>query len=307
MTGQAVTPTFSIVVPAYQAASTLAETLDAIQCQGEKWECVVVDDGSKDETSEIAGRYASSDARFRVIRQDNQGTAAAYNTGVASATGEYVVICSADDVLLPEHLSTMSQFIRDEPGYDIWTSNGYLWRGRSRELIYGPGSKDSVYSFELADLIRVCFYGVGAVYRRTLVEKVGGYRRTVFGEDYDFWLRAMALGARHRYLPQALSMWRVSKTQKSAQLETVYRSDIRLVSDLRRDFRLSPEELAAVDQSIADRERLIAELHRPRDVYRDVIKPWPKQVVVGVLGRDRARRIKRVVRSAIGRASAAPS
>jgi glycosyltransferase involved in cell wall biosynthesis len=299
---------FSIVVPAYQAASTLAETIDSIVRQSfVDWECVIVDDGSMDDTSEIASRYANGDPRFRVIRQDNQGTAAAYNTGVASATNEFVVICSADDVLLPEHLSTVAQFIQNEPDNDIWTSNGYLWRGRSRELIYGPGWKDGVNSFELADLIRLCFYGVGAVYRKELFASVGGYRVGVFGEDYDFWLRAMALGARHRYLPKPLSLWRVSKTQKSAQLENVYRSDIRLVTELRRDFNLSPEELAAVDESIADRERLIAELHRPHELYRDVIKPLPKQVVVGVLGRDRARRLKRIVKSAIGRASAAPS
>jgi hypothetical protein len=148
----------------------------------------------------------------------------------------------------------------------------------------------------------VCFYGVGAVYRKKLFDKVGGYRLGVFAEDYDFWLRAMALGAKHRYLPRPLSLWRVSATQKSASLETVYRSDIRLVTELRRDFALSEEELRAVDDSVADRERLIAELHQPREFYRDVLRPLPKRAVIGVLGRDRARRMKQVVQSAIGRA-----
>jgi glycosyltransferase involved in cell wall biosynthesis len=258
--GGAATPRFSIVVPAYQAGLTMAETLDAIRGQTfEDWECIVVDDGSLDATAEIAVGYSRHDARIRIVHQENQGTAAAYNTGVRAASAEYIVICSADDVLLPEHLSTMSAFVEEQSEFDIWTSNGYLWRpGQSKVLVYDRGPDDRIHSMELADVIRVCFYGVGAVYRRKIFDLVGGYRLDVYTEDYDFWLRAMASGARHRYLPQALSLWRVSATQKSAGLETVYRSDMRLVTELRRDFRLTREQLAAVDDNIADRERLIA-------------------------------------------------
>ena len=301
-TPPAPTPRVSIVVPAYQAADTLAETLEAIQSQTmPDWECVIVDDGSTDKTVTVAARFAERDRRFSVVRQHNQGTGAAYNTGVSRSRAPLIVMCSADDVLLPEHLATMLEFVDAEPAYDIWTSNGYLWRGRRRELIYGAGWHDEVFSFELADLILICFYGVGAVYRRTVFDVVGGYRIGVFGEDYDFWLRALARGARHRYLPKALSLWRISRTQKSASLRKVYESDIRLVSDLRREFQLSPTELAAVDDSIADRERLIADLERPREVVRDVLRPMPKRLVIGVLGRDRARRLKRVVLSSLGR------
>jgi glycosyltransferase involved in cell wall biosynthesis len=96
-------------MPAYQAASTLAETLDAIMAQSfSDWECVVVDDGSTDDTLLTATAYEQRDPRFRVICQGNRGTAGAYNAGVSSAVGDFVVICSADDILLPEHLFRMS-------------------------------------------------------------------------------------------------------------------------------------------------------------------------------------------------------
>ena len=299
------TPRFSIVVPAYQADTTLAETLDAIRAQTfEDWECIVVDDGSSDATAGIADGYAREDPRIRVIHQVNKGTAAAYNTGVAGALAEYVVICSADDVLLPEHLSTMAAFVESEAEFDIWTSNGYLWRpGGKTELVYDRGPGEPIHSMELADVIRVCFYGVGAVYRRKIFDLVGGYRLDVYTEDYDFWLRAMALGARHRYLPKALSLWRQSPTQKSAGFETVYRSDMRLVTELRRDFSLTAEQLAAVEDNIADRERLIARLHGRRDIYREVLRPLPRRMVIGAIGHDRARRLKRIVRTAMGRGS----
>ncbi len=78
--GMATGPRFSVVVPAYQAAPTLGATLDAIMAQAFRdWECVVVDDGSTDDTLAIATAYAERDARFRVVHQSNPGTAGAYN------------------------------------------------------------------------------------------------------------------------------------------------------------------------------------------------------------------------------------
>lgn len=296
-------PRFSIVVPAYDAASTLAETLDAILAQTfDDWECVVVDDGSTDDTLRIASAYAGSHSRIRVVHQDNQGTAGAYNAGVLSATGDFVAICSADDILLPEHLSRMSAFIDAEDGYDIYSSNGYFWwPGDSRELCYGPGQGETIHSLGLGDVIRHCFYSVGAIYRRDLFAAVGGYRLGVYGEDYDFWLRSMASGARHRYLPEPLSLHRVGPNQKSAHLETVCRSDIRLVSDLRRDFRLSAADSRAVDECIQERERLIAQLNQPRRLSRDLPRLAAKKIVVRLLGRRRARRLYFGLKSVLGR------
>jgi cellulose synthase/poly-beta-1,6-N-acetylglucosamine synthase-like glycosyltransferase len=75
------------------------------------------DDGSTDDALLTATAYEQRDPRFRVIRQGNQGTAGAYNAGVSSAVGDFVVICFADDILLPEHLFRMSAFIDSEGGY----------------------------------------------------------------------------------------------------------------------------------------------------------------------------------------------
>ena len=296
--GKSTGPRFSVVVPAYKAAPTLGATLDAIMAQSfSDWECVVVDDGSTDNTLLIATAYAQRDPRFRVVHQDNHGTAGAYNAGVSSAVGDFVVICSADDILLPEHLSRMSAFIDSEGGYDIYSSNGYYWwPGDCRELVYGPDERQEIQSLELSDVIHRCFYSVGATYRRELHAAVGGYRRGVFGEDYDFWLRALASGARHRYLPQPLSLFRVSSSQKSAKLEASLRSDIRLVSDLRRDFHLSAAENVAVAERIRELEGMIATVRHP---WRRV-RRGGRQLVDRVLGHRRAERTSRRLKSMIG-------
>jgi len=283
-------PRFSVVIPAYNAEVTIAETIDAVltQTYGD-WECVIVDDGSTDGTAALASAYIDREPRIRVKSQSNMGSGGAYNTGVGDARGDFVVLCSADDVLLPEHLEETAAFIDREPDYDIYSTNGYFWKpDGSRELVYPEGSRDEVMSLSLADVIRRCFYGVGAAYRREWFARVGGYRVAVFGEDYDFWLRTMAAGARHRYLPRPLSLHRLSPTQKSAGLERAYQSDIRLVTGLRDSFDLSAEELRAVDDAVRERERLLARLRRQRwiEATRRVIA----RTAAALLGKERAHR-----------------
>jgi glycosyltransferase involved in cell wall biosynthesis len=293
-------PKFSIVVPAYNAESTLAETLDAVLAQElEDWECVVVDDGSTDSTLAIATSYEQRDPRLRVLHQENQGTGGAYNTGVSAAVGDFIVLCSADDVLLPELLAEMSALVDAYPDYEIYSSDGcYLQHDGSRTPVHNATQLAGMETLTLSDVIRWCFYGVGAAYRREIFESVGGYRQDVYGEDYDFWLRAMAGGARHKFTPKSLSLHRLSPTRKSANLERAYRSDIRIVSDLRRDFDLTGDQLAAADESILAREKLIAELHDPH-------VPTPREKAVGaavrLLGEENVSRLGRLRRSGRGK------
>lgn len=275
---------FSVVVPAYNAALTLAETLDAVRSQSfADWECVVVDDGSLDATAGIASAYADRDPRIRTITQDNAGTGGAYNTGVRNAVGEYVVLCSADDILLSGHLGRMHAVISDHPECDIFTANGYLWtpEGDIRSLNYRPGSVKE--SWTLVDLIAECFYSVGAVYRRKLYDAVGGYRADAFGEDYDFWLRALARGACHRYVDEPLSLHRVSAGQKSADIVRAYLSDVRLVRDLGASFDLSEEERAAVSRRVSAARAIVRDIRREMLLHklrllRGSDAPWLRPV-----------------------------
>ncbi|MEZ5124797.1 MAG: glycosyltransferase family A protein [Thermoleophilia bacterium] len=257
-------PRFSIVVPAYNAGVTLGGTLDAILEQrfGD-WECIVVDDGSTDETRKVADSFAARDTRLWVMTQKNCGTGGAYNAGVRASCGDLIVVCSADDLLLPQHLATMAAFIAREPDYDIYSSNGYYWwPDIGCELVYARESDRETLSWRLADAIRACFYSVGAVYRRGMFDRVGGYREDRHGEDYEFWLRAMALGARHRYASAALSLHRVTSTQKTANLEAAYRDAAKTVQDFGAAHALSSAEVAAVGDRMCECETALAKLER---------------------------------------------
>ncbi|MBN2822696.1 MAG: glycosyltransferase [Coriobacteriia bacterium] len=263
---------FSIVVPAFNASDTLTETLQAVSAQSYRdWECVVVDDGSTDDTLEIASRFAASDPRFRVISQENRGTGGAYNAGVCEASSEWITICSADDVLLSHHLRVMADAIADNPTADIVSCNGYFYyENGERVPVYPDGTEDSVRSWSVENLLERCFFSVGACYRREWFDTVGGYAEDVFGEDYDFWLRAMARGATHLYIPMRLALHRVTATQKSADHRRAYESDIRSIAALLGSEMLDAHQRRAARAGIRLRRRLISEIGRPVSLQRRV-------------------------------------
>ncbi len=103
-------PRVSIIVPAYNAADTLARTLESVRMQSfGNFEVFVVDDGSADETAAIAEDFASEDKRFTLLRQQNSGVAAARNAGLAKASGQYVAWLDADDVWHPTKIAKQVQ------------------------------------------------------------------------------------------------------------------------------------------------------------------------------------------------------
>ena len=103
-------PRVSLVVPAYNVASTIGDTLKSLLSQTfTDFELIIVDDGSSDRTVEIIDKFA--DPRIRLIRQRNRGLAGAHNTGIAAANGQFIGFCDADDLWLPQKLSRRSAMV----------------------------------------------------------------------------------------------------------------------------------------------------------------------------------------------------
>lgn len=108
-----------IIIAAYNCERFLGLTLESIQAQTLRdWECVVVDDGSKDRTLETAQRFAAGDGRIRVLTQQNQGPSVARNTGLAAISPgpEFLTFMDADDLWVPEALSLLVGEIESHPG-----------------------------------------------------------------------------------------------------------------------------------------------------------------------------------------------
>lgn len=106
-------PLFSIIVPVYRNEKQLASCLDSVRNQTlADWECLCIDDGSPDGSGAILDAYARKDARFRVIRKQNEGVSRARNLGMSVAHAPYLMFADADDRLLPETLQACHETLR---------------------------------------------------------------------------------------------------------------------------------------------------------------------------------------------------
>ena len=98
-------PALSIIVPCYNLGQYLPEALDSILHQSFRdWECILVNDGSTDDTAAIAARYQAADARFIPLNLENCGVVRARNEGVKASSGKYLLFLDADDRLCPGYL-----------------------------------------------------------------------------------------------------------------------------------------------------------------------------------------------------------
>lgn len=114
------TPIVSFVVPVYNSASYLTQTLTSIQNQTETcWECICVDDGSSDSSLSIIKDFASLDSRFIVISQENKGVSAARNRGLQQARGEWVNFVDSDDIVEKDMIESLSLYLQKKDLCDL--------------------------------------------------------------------------------------------------------------------------------------------------------------------------------------------
>lgn len=173
----------SIVVPAYNAESTLHRCLDSVLSQSyDYFEIIIINDGSIDSTADIAKSYVSSDDRVKYMNQFNQGVSAARNKGIKASTGRYVLFLDSDDYLSPETLRNVVDFIGKD-NYDVvFFPMNITKRNTTTRLLPSLkdcGSLDSDISqlIDSKQLLSPC----GKVYRlKTILDT-----RSVFDSEYS--------------------------------------------------------------------------------------------------------------------------
>lgn len=206
-------PAISVLLPAFNAAATLALALRSVQRQTEAdWECLVVDDGSDDATAEIAQEHAQRDARFRLLSLEHGGIVAALNAGIAECRGELVARFDADDLMQRRRLEKQRALLDAE---SAWCGVGCAVR-----LFPRLKMTDGLRAYEKwlaaivrpADVAREAFIECPLAHP-TLMLRRGtlarfGYRDEPWPEDYDLVLRLLAAGEQLGTVPERLLHWR---------------------------------------------------------------------------------------------------
>jgi glycosyltransferase involved in cell wall biosynthesis len=177
----------SVIIPCHNQAHFLGDAIESVLAQSyPNFEIIVVDDGSTDNTSEVAARYPG----VQCIRQTNQRQAAARNTGLRHSGGNYLVFLDADDRLLPEALERGLACFEAHPECAM-VAGHYRRIGADGLVLEEPPRQRVTVEYYTEFLRRNCIAVPGAVmYRRSVFEKVGDFdSEMVPCEDYDLYLR----------------------------------------------------------------------------------------------------------------------
>lgn len=177
----------SVIVPAYNAAQTIVKTLESVRDQTwTQWECIIVDDGSKDDTYKIVKTFTEGDERFLLLRIDNAGVCVARNTGVSAAKGFYVFPLDADNYLHPDCLNQLINAFQEHPDLKLAYCEPKFFGEKTGSWNLPP------YDFPL--LLRMNLIDNSSLFLKSDFERVGGYRTNMTHglEDWDFFIALLA-------------------------------------------------------------------------------------------------------------------
>lgn len=260
----------SVVIPAFNQAAYLGDALDSLLAQTlSRWECVVVDDGSSDETPAVVEGYARRDSRIRYARQANAGPSAARNAGLALATGEFVQFLDADDVLGPRKLERHVRVLGENPSADLVYGRSRYFSGPASDVPSQPGNcftdPDRPTPSGSGVPLTAALLGDNPIvieaplFQRALVVRVGAFDPTLRKmEDWEFWLRCALGGAVFLFDPSTdpdtFAYVRVHEMSSSRHSADMKRSQLvirrRLATEL-RDPRLVRLNKRRTNESLA--------------------------------------------------------
>ncbi len=242
------TPIVSIVMCAFNAARYIRETIDSVLAQTfTDFELIIVNDGSSDQTVEIVHSY--SDARIVLLEQQNAGPAAARNTALKQASGNYLAILDSDDLWLSHYLETMLGIFKTDSNIDFVYPNAELfgtpsWNGKrfmDRDPSSLPVTLDKLIS-------RECNVFISSVFKREIIDQVGGFDISLRGsEDLDLWLRICQAGYNFTFTTEVLAKYRKRDDSLSSGSENFYQNVVAAMTKLKANPTLTTRQKELAD------------------------------------------------------------
>ena len=212
-------PKISVVVPCYNQGKFLSEALDSVLAQTlQEWECIVVDDGSTDNSADIAKAYCAKDNRIRYVYQENAGPSAARNKGVSLTSAPLVFFLDGDDVILSELLGLGVEYMEKHTDCILYYTKGEYFGSRHGEFILNYTSYRDLLVANSIDCL--------CIVRRTDFERVGGFDEGLFGyEDWEFFIRLLYHNDTIYKEPQILFKYRCNDSPSSVNYQAKARND----------------------------------------------------------------------------------
>jgi len=228
-------------MPVFNAEDTLDEAINSILSQTYKqFEFIIVDDGSTDASQEIIKQWNEKDDRISAIYKDHQNIVEALNDGIRQSSGKYVTRMDADDISLPTRLKRQVAFLEEHPKIGLvsckvqYLGNKEEQKGYSKYVAW-INELTSPKEISLNRFVESPLAHPSVCFRKTLIQKYGGYRNGAFPEDYELWLRWMEQGVQMSKLPEVLLKWRdqdrrLSRTHPRYSTDAFYKIKAKYLS-----------------------------------------------------------------------------
>ena len=200
----------SIIVPSYNQGIYLGDCLQSILDQTYvNWDCIIVNDGSNDQTEQIAKDWCKNDSRFSYYSQVNLGVSVARNKGISLSEGVYILTLDADDRIHPDYLKLAIEAFN---------------KNKELTLVYGKakffGEKSGTWELPVYSLKRLGQSNIiynAAVYKKADWKILGGYDVSMLKglEDWDFWIRLLQNDKKVYYIPEVCFYYRIRSASRN--------------------------------------------------------------------------------------------
>lgn len=222
--------TISIIVPCYNQAQYLPDCLQSVVEQTySHWECIIVNDGSPDNTEAVALEWAAKDNRIKYLKKENGGLCSARNAGISSAEGKWILPLDADDKIGKDYLKF---------AHDIMISKSEVG------LIYANanyfGDREEVWAlpeYNLKTLLRANMIYCSAFYKKEDWIRIGGYDTNMKNgwEDWEFWIHLLGTSNKKVYKLEYTGFY--YRIKNDSMIYTFVRNDEVLLNTIKYVFK----------------------------------------------------------------------
>ncbi len=258
-------PTFSIVIPTYQAAATISDAVRSALAQTyPPHEVIVVDDGSTDNPERALGELAQF---VTLIRKPNGGAASARNEGARMATGQFIAILDADDAYHSRRLEVLAALASERPDLDLVTSDASFVVGGSHAGRFYDYNQFAVDDQRTA-ILESCFVGGWPAVRLARLRAIGGFDETLrIGYDWDCWLRLILDGSQAGLVTEPYYEYRLHSGSLAANRPLSLWERVTMLEKARSNPSLRARERAVLSRSLRARrtQAVLAEVDHALD------------------------------------------
>ncbi|TLP68030.1 glycosyltransferase family 2 protein [Parasedimentitalea maritima] len=236
-------PEFTIIMPCFNAAKTLNESIGALLSQTIRdWELICIDDGSTDDTPKLLKGWEDADPRIKMLRNIGKGPSTARNMGAHHATGEILCFCDADDLWVPSKLETLHRAFLDDSTDGLFGRVAFF-RRRGKADAHSTVPKAPLSVPLLLGENPVCTTSNISLRRKVFLQSGGFDSNMVHNEDLEWLIRLVGSGASINGLDQLHVWYRTNPQGLSSDLVAMSRSRQRVLATA-RSFGFQPDRRA---------------------------------------------------------------